>query len=179
VVTTSALLNIQLNLITPRFFSHCQVRLLALSYRCVWHAIVVGVVIAHVANAVMVRVFLSRIRYPHAIVLCPKTNKTRSISFSYIIFIGQLYCTNLFTPRVVARQIDVRPSIQIQVWSAYFAVSSPAHDTLKYRTTLSSYYFINIRLQYYTILSTSSTLLLPLLLIIPHKYIGSERGDNE
>jgi len=162
----------QLNIISLRFPPPCHIWLLALSYRCVWHAIVVGVVITHVANAVMVRVFLSRIRYPHAIVLCPETNKTRSLSFSYI---EQFYCTNLFTPRVIACQIDVRPSIQIQVWSAYFAVSSPAHDTLKYRTTMSIYYFITILFRYY------NCCLLPLLLIyyIYHKYIGGERGDNE
>lgn len=40
-----------------------------LSYRCVRHAVVVGVVVAHVAYAVLVRVLLSRVRHSHAIVL--------------------------------------------------------------------------------------------------------------
>jgi hypothetical protein len=41
--------------------------------------------------------------------------------------------TNLFTTRVVARKIDVGPSVQIQIWSAYFAVSRPTHNALKRR----------------------------------------------
>lgn len=135
---------------SPRFFHFCHI--LSLSYRCVWHAIVVSIIIAHIANAVMVCVFLSRIGYPHAIVLYPETNKTRYISFLLIIFIGKLYCTNLFTPRVIACQIDVRPSIQIQVWPAYFAVSSPAHDTLKYIWWLLLFYYYTIITIYYYLL---------------------------
>jgi len=158
----SALLNIPTKLnISLIFFPVDHIGLLVLSYRCVWHAIVVGVIIAHVANAVMVGVFLSWIGYPHTIILCPEINKTRSISYSLIILVEQLYSTNLFTSRVIACQIDVRPSIQIQVWSAYFAVSSPTHDTLKYRTTMSTYtcYFVTIILLHYCsiILFTTTT----------------------